>query len=129
MIEKELIKIGGTKIAMYMGAKIVAEYQNGQEFDHYLLDFGERKDSYSPDNYCRYHSTNLLRYHESWDWLMPVYRSIKNYLDNIERPSNNHCCHGDLLEVEIHCALTSIDIEKAWQATLDFIDWYNTHEK
>lgn len=66
-----------------------------------------------------------LKYHESWDWLMPVVKNIKDYLQNLERPSRNHCCKGDMIEVDIQCHLWSIDIEKTWASCVDFINWYN----
>jgi hypothetical protein len=62
----------------------------------------------------------------SWDWLMPVYKKIRDYLESIERPSKNHCCKGDLLEVDIQCAVASIEIKKAFEAIVKFIKWHNT---
>jgi hypothetical protein len=65
------------------------------------------------------------KYDESWDWLMPVYRKAKDTLQNIERPSKNHCCHGDSIEVDIHCAVTIIDIKRTFIHIVEFVEWWN----
>lgn len=68
-----------------------------------------------------------LKYHASWDWLMPVIRKIKDYLNNMpNRPTKNHCCQGDLIEVDIQCHLWELNIEKTWQHAVEFIKWYNS---
>jgi hypothetical protein len=69
-----------------------------------------------------------FKYHESWDELMPVYKKIRVLLDTLERPSKNHCCKGDSIEVDIHCALLSIDILKVNKYVIEFIEWWNASE-
>jgi hypothetical protein len=65
------------------------------------------------------------KYDESWDWIMPVYKKIHEILAKVERPSNNHCCKGDSIEVDIHCAVTTIDINKTFIYVVEFIEWWN----
>jgi len=69
-----------------------------------------------------------LKYNESWDELMPVCRKIRDILDSIKRPSQNHCCKGDIIEVGIHCALQSIDILETHKYVVEFIEWWNASE-
>ena len=69
-----------------------------------------------------------FKYSESWDELMPVCRKIRDLLNSINRPSQNHCCYGDGIEVDIHCALQSIDIIKTLKYVLQFIEWWNESE-
>lgn len=69
-----------------------------------------------------------FRYCESWDELMPVCRKIRDLLNSIQRPSQNHCCYGDSIEVDIHCALQSIDIIKTHKYVVQFIEWWNASE-
>jgi hypothetical protein len=72
---------------------------------------------------------NDLKYHSSFDWLLLVVKKIRDYLNNMpNRPSKNHCCKGDLIEVDIQCSLWEIDIEKTWQHTVEFIKWYNNNQ-
>ncbi len=74
---------------------------------------------------CRY--TDDLKFNESWDWYMKAYRKAKDFLNDMDRPSKNHCCKGDLLEVDIHCAVVEIDIKKAYIALVKFVEWYNEY--
>ena len=68
-------------------------------------------------------------YHSSWDWLMPVLRKIKDYLNNMERPSKNHCCKGDMIEIDIQCRLWEVDIEKTHHHVVEFLQWYNQQNR
>jgi hypothetical protein len=73
-------------------------------------------------------SWNGLKYDLSWNWFMEAYRKVKDILRDMERPSRNHCCKGDVLEVDIHCAVTEIDIKKAFEALVVFVEWYNSYQ-
>ena len=60
-------------IAEFMGVKVVAKPKvvNGENFFEYI----DENNNYT---YCN----SLLKYHSSWDWLMPVMAKIvKNYGD------------------------------------------------
>ena len=71
---------------------------------------------------ARYTMPELLRYHKSWDWLMPVVRKaykmigVETYKldDEFDR---------------IHSILFSADIELVWDQTVEFIQWYNENKK
>ena len=71
--EEKKISEGNLIISKYRGAKLVETYLNEKkEVDHYLMDFGQKEDY--PDN-CRYHkigATTTMKYHESFNWIMPV---------------------------------------------------------
>lgn len=55
-----------------------------------------------------------LKYHYSWDWLMPVVKRIRLGLG------------GDSYWFDhFNEALDSVDIEKIWMATVGFIKWNN----
>ena len=59
-------------------------------------------------------SENELRYHDSWDWLMPVVEKIEDYLsDNVGKVGY------------FDDGLTINDIEVRYQAVVEFIKWYN----
>jgi len=59
-----------------------------------------------------------LKYHESWDWLMPVVAKIENYLaDNMGRVGYFDDC------------LSSNDLEARYQSVVEFIKFYNTKKK
>lgn len=67
-----------------------------------------------------------LKYHTSWDWLMPVGKKIRDLLNDMQKKRSPHtACHGDLIEVDIHCAVSSYDIVNAHKNMYIFITWYN----
>lgn len=120
MTQEEIIE-SNRLIAEFMGAEIkdIGDGQDGYHFPNPV------PTEFNVSGWRNKTATKYLYYHTSWDWLMPVYRKIKNYLNEIDRPSNNHVCFGDSLEVDIHCAVTSIEIEKSFRAIVEFIKWYN----
>ena len=57
------------------------------------------------------------KYHESWDWLMPVVNKIEDYLaDNVGKVGYFDEC------------LNSNDLEVRYQAVVEFIKQYNTDQ-
>lgn len=71
---------------------------------------------------------NGLTYDTSWDSFMEVYRKAKDYLHNMERPSRNHCCKGDMIEVDVHCAVVDFDLKKAFNALVEVVKWIQEYE-
>jgi len=68
----------------------------------------------------------VARYHNSWDWLMPVGKKIRELLQDMLKKRPPHtACHGDLIEVDIHCAISEYDIVKAHKYIHQFITWLN----
>ncbi len=64
--------------------------------------------------YCENMDYDYLKYHSSWDWLMPVCKHIiKMYSDKRER---------------IFFGLHRVDIDLTWQAVVDFITFWNDPE-
>jgi hypothetical protein len=71
-----------------------------------------------------------LKYNYSWDLLMPVGKKIYDLLAVMMRQRPAHTtCHGDILEVDICCAIREYNIEKAHEAICQFIVWYNNQNK
>ena len=68
-------------------------------------------------------------YHSSWNWFMPVFDKVHKVLNEMRRPSANHVCMGDALEVDVHCAVMIVNIEKAFIAIVKFIKWYNQNKE
>ena len=57
------------------------------------------------------------KYHDSWDWLMPVAKKCINPEDNTEGWDN------------LAVALTTCNIEEVYQAVVEFIKTYNESNK
>jgi hypothetical protein len=53
-----------------------------------------------------------MYYHESWEWLMPCVGRI------------NETCAGGICS-DVHDHLLRADIEKTYEAVVEFIKWYN----
>ncbi len=60
------------------------------------------------------YGANELKYHLSFDWLMPVAKKcIGSYHD---------------MRFDIFLALEDVDINKLWTACVQFITWYNQNK-
>lgn len=64
-----------------------------------------------------------MKYHTSWDWLMPVVKKIKGmHFDILQRTLIMEYMHA---AAPMNSALISIDIEKLHAGVYDFLLWYN----
>lgn len=71
-----------------------------------------------------------LKFHSSWDWLMPVGKKIFDWLqEEIKTRPPHTASRGDLIECDISCAIREYDIEKAYEQIVRFIEWYNTRKQ
>lgn len=69
-------------------------------------------------------------YDKSWDALMPVGEKIYNLLAEMAKQRPPHtACHGDMIEVDIHCYIREYNIKKAHDAIYQFITWYQNQQK
>lgn len=74
-----------------------------------------------------------LKYHLSWDWLMPVVQKIESlgYCVSIFRG----CCDIEPREINqpdfegIETGGGKPKIDSTWQSVVKFIQWYNTQSK
>lgn len=61
-----------------------------------------------------------LKYHKSWDWLMPVFNKIQATRDQYTY------YHGSVFYDAIVDAVCSVDINAAYASCVEFINWWNT---
>ena len=61
-----------------------------------------------------------LRFHNSWDWLMPVVEKIDELEYELPEDSN---LIGDITH-----GLVSLDIKMTYSAVVEFINWYNKQD-
>ena len=64
------------------------------------------------------YSVENLRYHYSWDWLMPVVKEIKEL--KIEEFSKKK---------PVMSALMDVDIDILWTSVVAFLKWYEVSER
>jgi hypothetical protein len=74
-----------------------------------------------------------LKYHSSWDWLMPV-------VEKIESDASQEAGHAEVTITENHCRINRMSYTKdlvntfnkdskilaVWQAVVQFVTWYNS---
>lgn len=77
----------------------------------------------SPRNSVELDTT--LRFHNSWDSLIPVAKKCLEIIERQERPSINHCNDLDWLECQISMYLREYQFDEFYQAIIDFIVAYN----
>ena len=69
---------------------------------------------------------NELKYHSSWDWLIPVCKKICDIATNqANRPTINHVSKLDWIETEISIEMREYNIERVFLKTVEFIELYN----
>lgn len=59
------------------------------------------------------------KYHNSWEWIMPVVRRIYDIGQTI-----NVSCALDITKISIFAP-----IERVWSAVIEFIKWYNQEKQ
>jgi hypothetical protein len=94
------------------GNRLIASYM-GLEFNEDSQTFAYIESDVSSSDYgARLHAkSEFLGYRTSWDWLMLVCKKIiDSYYDNRQ---------------EIYAGLNEIDLEKTWQAVVEFIEFWN----
>jgi hypothetical protein len=85
-------------------------------------------------------TADLVQYHSSWDWLMPVVEKIESltnaagvrfstgiegrYINYEERPYA-HCCFVISNQHTVVKAAKETKIEAVWEIVIQFIEWYN----
>jgi hypothetical protein len=115
MENKETIIENDVKICLFMGGVEIAPA-------HYFVE--ERKTYFLPDE---------MKYHESWDWLMPVVEKICR----MGEPGDNFCLRTfGMINDENGQMMVRFDrfslfeattlIEALYMAVIAFIDWHNS---
>lgn len=121
---KITIEEGNKLIAEFMGAKLNCE--SGLEVNFHMNEFG-----YKIGNGDE--TFNSLKFHKSWDWLIPVVEKIENTeLSNIKNNTAlvNICLVGCSIKFnnkERLPILTNADnkLKAVYKAVVAFINWYN----
>lgn len=73
-----------------------------------------------------------LKYHSSWDWLIPVVENIYNLNYDVNISTGGYCqvrnFENDVKNYDYEGNGKSM-IDATWQAVIKFIEWYNTQNK
>lgn len=115
------------------GNKLIAEFMQAKnEFSdiYYLPEFGHYFNSYGQIELNDCFRTDELKYHSSWDWLMPVVEKIeKNFwvTTTTRRGYSAVSIHQPQRAYEKIARVDSENkLEATWKAIVEFIKWYNS---
>ena len=104
-------------IAEFMGAVGTPKY-NPTEWDVYIT--GCLDVDSDDENAQHFYTLGEMKYHTSWDWLMPVVQKIEDYLsDNVGKYFVGYFDDG----------LISNDIEVRYQSVVNFIKECNDEQR
>lgn len=116
--------------------KLIAEFMDKRVLDKY-----PRHNAGTPEADLSYYLSSKMKFHTSWDWIMPVVEKIENLWISGARP----ICKIEVYQVQICHTVgyqnTDFTTNKGyngegknkkinlWLAVIDFIKWYNTQNK
>ena len=112
-------------VAILEGNKLIAEFMG---WVHSVVNYHGINLFHYPEGdkspiHCKQMGLEQMKYHYSWDWLMPVVSKI-NSLDYLNLWDDNNVDKYNLTE-----SLKNVDIESTWELCVEFIKWYNSYDK
>lgn len=101
--------------------KLIAEFMGGKYKHNSIVELSDNHVWLPIHGICQYTSIELgsgkmLKYHTSWDWLIPVVKKCIEYAANNEAHDSS---------VDLENSLYTCDINKIYIECVDFIKWYN----
>jgi hypothetical protein len=112
---------GSVLIAEFLGSKFIndapEDFPNGYYYQPEDLEI--EVPTGEPDEWC---------FNSSWDWLMPVYRKIRDIINERSKYDKHTRANYDLLELDVQMAVCEVDIEKAFDSTVKFIECWNASQ-
>lgn len=118
MTQEEIIK----------GNKLIAEFNGKGNYSYY----GHSIELYGTPHYPK----NKIKYHISWDWLMPVVEKIiKEYMTDYYNeydmgiPNSYYVAIGSDGKYSSQGISKNSLIEATWLSVIEFIKWYNKNKE
>lgn len=107
------------QLSVEEGNRLIAEFMGIPKCDRCDHDCGGYK--YGPGNYF---TPDKMRYHSSWDWLMPVVKKIMN-LPIMKEKGILFMTQQEDLAINIRREVGKVRMQNSWQSVVKFIQWYN----
>ena len=115
---------------------VICEFMGGYQWRHNVLFY------VGPDGF-EHESGEFLKYHSSWNWLMPVVEKIESIYDEfhgyfgVHISSNSCCIQGTKLDTrpgkEHYAYFNEVVLSNKKEAThiavYQFIQWYNKQKE
>ena len=87
-MEQNKIDTVNKRFALFMGATVISAYSPNTISTGEIFLFTKE----NAPNYCLTHGSGTLRYHLSWDWLMPVWFKFRETRHgDMQHLHNNYC--------------------------------------
>lgn len=122
---------GSALIADFMGIKeIKSSYDS---YGHkapfwYAAYLGYRTPAFSVQGKSIEHLLSENKFLHSWDWLLPVYRKIRDIINDRAKLDKHTRTQGDLFELDAQMAICEVNIQKAFDSIVEFIKWWNASQ-
>ena len=107
---------GSALIANFMYPNAKKEYESGEI---------EIEDGIYKKATLIFGNFDLMKYNSSWDWLMPVYRKIRDIINDRSKYEKHIRTNYDILELDVQMTICEVNIEKAFNSTVKFIECWN----
>ena len=109
--------------------KLIAEFMGLKDGDKYLSPSLEETESIGLGMYV---DSDEMRYHTSWDWLMPVVDKIESlsmvsFEKNRQEEGDYQCLFTKGNDIFI-CHYADTSVEATYQAVVEFINEYNKNK-
>lgn len=106
------------------GAKLICRFVSDEPCAY--SDSGD----FIPSEFCNdingeatYYDWDNMRFHKDWNWLIPVVRKLRNLNLIINNSALSQVNESGKV---VRTLIKLMDIEQVWQATVDYIKWYNS---
>jgi hypothetical protein len=128
---------GNAVLPLVSGSAIIADFMGVKEKESTFESYGKpklfwysgylgyRTPAFSVHGKSLEHLLNENKFLHSWDWLLPVYRKIRDIINDRAKLDKHTRTKGDLLELDAQMAICAVDIQKAFDSIVAFIKWYN----
>jgi len=128
---------GSALIAKFMGyrvEKVIRKhtFDSNKNVTDYKAYHNEQLIMSTPETLCNDVETHCwdfiirtVKYHKSWDYLMPVYRKIRDILNERSKYDKHTRTEYNLLELDAQMAICEVNIEKAFISIVKFIEFWN----
>lgn len=121
-----------TSVDVLTGNKLIALFMGNEFYYKNIFYKGGMPYNTFPDGH-HYATQDQLKYHSSWDWIMPVLEKIRGLGYRIDITIGSLGCDVHITKVvgehRLNIVAYSSPIDAIYTACVQFILWYNTQTK
>lgn len=113
-------------VAVFMGAIAQQWYPESKVYNQTGIHFEYPLGGIYPDNQ-RHHADQLLKYHKSFDWLIPAWHKFHELvLEQVFTKNNyNLLSKFDLIVLDFNAFIAENNCQKAFNKLVEGLKWYN----